>query len=141
MSRTVYRHIQETAPADLERRIMDILEAARRSSPGTNVTKSELILQIYGIRTPLGRTVTGNTSTQDRQIRDAIADLQEQGYPIIASSGAAGYRLAINDEERLDYIHEIEARINKLELKVRALRSPRWHYGDEPGTPTQAALF
>ena len=141
MSRTVYRHIQETAPAELERRIMEILESARKSSPGTNITRPELILQIFGIHTPLGRTVTGKTATQDRQIRDAIADLQEQGYPIIASSGAAGYRLAINDQERLEYIREIEARIKKLENKLHALRSPRWHYGDEPGTPTQAALF
>jgi flagellar motility protein MotE (MotC chaperone) len=140
MSRTVYRHIQETAPADLERRIMEILEAARKSSPGTNITRPELVLQIFGIHTT-AFSRQPSASTKDRQIRDAIADLQEQGYPIIASSGAAGYRLAINDQERLEYIREIEARIKKLENKLHALRSPRWHYGDEPGTPTQAALF
>jgi hypothetical protein len=117
---------------------MEILETARKSSPGVNITRPELVLQIFGSHVDRFRLAN---STQERQIRDAIADLQEQGYPIIASSGAAGYRLAIDDDERLEYIREIQARIAKLEKKVNALRHPRWSYSDEPVQAIQRPLF
>ena len=141
-----YEKIKATAPADLQKSIMKVLDFARVNSPGINVTKHDLILNIYGKHIS-GTQLT--SSTEDRQIRDAIADLQLAGYPIIASSGKPGYRLAAKREEIEEYVAELEARVSQLQSKIFALRKCSYlavgweskYNQPEPPQATQPALI
>lgn len=58
----------------------------------------------------------------DRLVRLAIAELQEDGYPILSDSGKGGYWLAGSREEVEGMCAEMESRAQKLLEKVRALR-------------------
>lgn len=137
----VYAQILADTPDDLGEKIMKVLEFAAEYSPGINVTKQDLIWNIFGKWYEKNMIASTN---EDRQIRDTIADLQLAGYPIIAISGKAGYRLAIGDEDEdmAKCIAEIEARIRELEDKARALRHPRKRYHfEKPVTVTQLELL
>lgn len=59
----------------------------------------------------------------DRMVRKAIAELQENGYPVLSDSGKGGYWLASNREEIEGMCKEIESRVEKLKDKARALRT------------------
>ncbi len=141
MSTTVqYRHIVATMPEDLGAKIMKVLEYAYAVSPGVNVTKQDLIWNVFGVWIEKRDLIN---STEDRQIRDKIAELQLDGYPIIASSGKPGYRLDPNREEIEEFCKELEARMEQLRQKVLALRHPRKKYVYIPPViePVQAPLF
>ena len=59
----------------------------------------------------------------DRQVRDAIKQLRDEGYPIISNSGGAGYYF---DPSRKDeIIADLESRIQKMSRTVKALRHGR----------------
>jgi hypothetical protein len=115
----VYEQMVASTPADLPARIMQVLEYALKNSPGINVTKQDMIKNVYGKFIEKARL---SGTTEERQLRDTIADLQVSGYPIIASSGKAGYRLAQNKAEIEEYVSELESRISQLQSKVFALR-------------------
>lgn len=111
----VYDQMVATMPEDLPKRIMQVLTTAYKESPGSNVTKQDIIKQAFPL--PIRRP-----ATEDRQLRDTIADLQLAGYPIVASSGKAGYRLAVDSEDAAEYISELESRKEQLQNKIDALR-------------------
>lgn len=63
------------------------------------------------------------TGASDRQVRDAISQLRGDGYPIVSNSGEAGYHL---DPSKVDQtIADMESRIQKMSLTVKALRRGR----------------
>jgi len=64
-------------------------------------------------------------NANDRRVREAIERLQQREFPILASSGAAGYVLAADDSELDAYLAEIISRQNQLMEKERALRRSR----------------
>jgi hypothetical protein len=86
------------------------------------VTRPELVQAVFGYHPS---ELAGNTD--DRKIREAIENLQAHEYPIVASSGAAGYTLSA-DEKALDtYLAEIGSRIKTLTSKRESLqKSRRW---------------
>lgn len=130
MSRTFqYESIVATTPEDLGEKIMKVLEYSYAVSPGVNVTKQDLIWNIFGISVDKRDLVY---SSYDRQIRDTIAELQLDGYPIIASSGKPGYRLDPERQEIEEFCKELEARMERLREKVLALRHPRKKYTYTP---------
>jgi len=112
-------------PLDINQRVMQVLEFAFENSPGINVTRQDMVANIFGIFVEKSKLAN---STEDRQIREAIEDLQRAGYPVISSSGKPGYRLAVDDQEKETYIVELESRRKQLEEKIRALRNPRVKY-------------
>lgn len=91
---------------------------------GERVTRPQFVFEVFGVICTQG---TLSNSKEDRQIRDAIEQLQQREYPILSSSGAAGYILAIDDSELDAYVAEIVTRQNSLAEKATALRkSRRW---------------
>jgi hypothetical protein len=135
-----YDYIVATMPLDLGEKVMKVLEYAYAVSPGVNVTKQDLIWNVFGKWIEKRDLIY---CTEDRQIRDVIALLQLEGYPIIASSGKPGYRLDPDREEIETFCKELDARIEQLRQKVLALRNPRKKYTYTPPVieAVQAPLF
>lgn len=86
-------------------RLMGCLGRERRQ------TKEQLAVAI------LGRY----TSSTDRQIRDAVAQLQEMGELIVADLEDGGYYYAASEEEAQRYLADIQSRVDKLVLKRNAM--------------------
>lgn len=109
MSSLKYLQIRAACPAGLALRVLAVL--ARHVGQDKRITREALVRQMFG----------RNTNSTDRMTRDAIADLQEAGYPILSSSAAGGYWLASSRSEALCYLAEIEARIVRLSAKRRGI--------------------
>jgi len=80
------------------------------------------------IRIVFGEEPSNNLSndTRDRKIRKGIEYLRNLGFPIVSTSGKAGYKLDTNPKNIECMIREWESRINHLQQKVDAAR----HYHD-----------
>ena len=116
----VYEVLMKAVTDELEKKVLDVLI----ESAGERVTRPALVLAVFGNAIDV-RDLANNPD--DRRIREAIERLQRQDFPILASSGQAGYVLAA-DEAILDsYIGEIISRQVQLKEKEAALRrSRRW---------------
>lgn len=114
----IYDMLLTQVSEDLERKVLGVL----LDRAGLPVTRPELVQAVFGYRPT---ELAGNTD--DRKIREAIENLQAHEYPIVASSGAAGYTLSA-DENALDtYLAEIGSRISTLTSKRESLqKSRRW---------------
>jgi len=98
---------------EIERKI---LEALLRAPAGLN--RKGLIRVVFGKE---AQKNLGN-DTRDRKIRKAIESLRNQLYPIISTSGKAGYKLTTDPEMIEEMIRELESRIAHLQQKVDAAR-------------------
>jgi hypothetical protein len=67
-----------------------------------------------------------SNDTRDRKIRKGIEHLRNLGFPIVSTSGKAGYKLDTNPQHIEDMIREWESRIVHLQHRVDAAR----HYRD-----------
>jgi hypothetical protein len=67
-----------------------------------------------------------SNDTRDRKIRKGIEHLRNLGFPIVSTSGKAGYKLDTNPQHIEDMIREWESRITHLQHRVGAAR----HYRD-----------
>ncbi len=77
------------------------------------ITKEMLAVRIYGYYNP----------TVDRNVRDSIKELRDNGYPIISTSGKAGYYY---DENSVDaIIADYSSRIAQMSRTIKALRKGR----------------
>lgn len=100
---------------DLERKIFDLI----RTNP-EGLTRCDLIEKIYGVGFRRNAERLGlNKSSEDRKIREAIAQLRNNGIPVISSSGASGYRLDANVQAVSAMVSEWESRVNKLQERIR----------------------
>lgn len=99
---------------EIERKI---LEALLRAPVGLN--RKGLIRVVFGKK---AQKNLGN-DTRDRKIRKAIESLRNQLYPIISTSGKAGYVLTTDPEMIEEMIRELESRIAHLQQKVDAARN------------------
>jgi hypothetical protein len=106
---TVYSKILATIPSNLHTRI--ITELSFHIGKENRITKEALIRHLFN----------DVTTTTDRQTRDAIADLQEAGFPILSDSGDGGYWLASSPREADPYLYEIESRIMRLSSKRKGI--------------------
>jgi len=80
------------------------------------------------IRIVIGEEPDNNLSndTRDRKIRKGIEYLRNLGFPIVSTSGKAGYKLDTDPKNIEDMIREWESRIVQLQRRVDAAR----HYHD-----------
>jgi hypothetical protein len=105
---------------DFERQVLAVLI----DRAGLKVTRPELIFELFGVVIPQANLAS---STEDRRIRQAIENLQRREYPILSSSGQAGYILATDDQDLDVYVGEIVSRVSQLKEKAESLRkSRRW---------------
>ena len=111
-----YDEIIEGNDEALQRRVLAILQAAKPQP----VTRERLVRMALGCE----RGDRGY-STADRQVRAAVASLLLRGYPVISSSGEAGYHLTDDPEEVKQAIAEVSSRMASLGERLRALRSVR----------------
>ena len=114
----IYDLLLEGVGDDLERRVLTALI----KHAGKRLSRPGLVFEVHGIYVQQNEI---NSSAEDRQNREAIERLQRSGYPIIASSGQAGYKLGGDFEELDDYVKELASRKMNLEEKIRYLRQAR----------------
>ena len=108
---------------ETERRVFQAL--ADRA--GEKVTRPELVFAVFNVY--VQQSELGNC-TEDRKVRECIERLQRREYPILASSGEAGYVLLADDEELNKYILELASRRDRLVEKIAALMRSRRRIND-----------
>jgi len=110
---TVYEQlIAEITDAD-EKKVFDILLQA----DGRRVTRAELALEVFGV--VIAPEALAN-SVEDRKVREIIHRLRERDYPIVSSSGAAGYTMKASAEEMDIYIADQASRKEKIQDNIDA---------------------
>lgn len=103
--------VAEIADED-KRKVFDLL----LNAGGSHVTREELSVEVYGEFTPIN----------DRKVRKVIQWLRELDYPIVSSSGAAGYTMQSSPKEMESYIAQMRSRIEVLQSNIdHAYRSQR----------------
>ena len=77
------------------------------------------------IRIVFGEEPDNNLSndTRDRKIRKGIEHLRNLGFPIVSTSGKAGYNLDTDPKNIECMIRELESRIMHLQKRVEAISS------------------
>jgi hypothetical protein len=103
----------------LERQVLTLL----MDNAGKRLTREHLVYAIFGKIVADGKLAN---NPDDRKIRECIERLQQRKYPILSSSGRAGYIMAIDDGELDTYVAELETRQRALHEKVKALRESRY---------------
>ena len=104
--------VAEITDAD-EKKVFDMLLQAE----GERVTREELVKEVYGI------VVESNAlanSVEDRKVREIIRRLRKRDYPIVSSSGAAGYTMKASAEEMDIYIADQASRKAKIQDNIDA---------------------
>ena len=105
----------------LDSRLATVVEAARSKKA------SRIRLVDVGAIASFTDTFAFMSGGSDRQNRAIIEMLQDKGYPIVASSGTAGYVLAADEATTEAYIAELVSREENLRNKIRSVRaSKRW---------------
>ena len=124
MIHPVYDQLMEGITDKMTRSVLDVLI----QHAGERVTRLDLLEHVHGwnVRDQAEKHGLAN-STEDRQNRAIIEMLQDKGYPIVASSGTAGYVLAADEATTEAYIAELVSREENLRNKIRSVRaSKRW---------------
>lgn len=120
----VYDKLLEGITEPMERAVLEnLIEHA-----GERVTRYELLEAVHGLKAREWAEAHGlANSTEDRQNREIIETLQSKDYPIVSSSGTAGYVLAADEETTEKYVAELVSRSNNLNDKINSLRrSKKW---------------
>ena len=111
----IYDQIKYSVPTDLDERVLRVIH--QHTGKSNQVSRQELVKQVFGVTI---KPADLRTSTLDRQIREAIARLQDQ-HPILSSSGNGGYFYAASMDEINRYAAEVNSRAMKLLEKSRSL--------------------
>lgn len=136
----IYESIIGGIAPGLEQKVFDILA----TSLGHEVSRQNIVFRIFGIQVAPSQLAN---CTEDRQVRECIRSLREKDYPIISSSGKAGYTLEA-DPVRIDAtIAELSSKIESMKDVVEHLyRSKRkahelqvWRESEQP--MVQGQLF
>jgi hypothetical protein len=107
----VYDQLLTEVTDALERQVLAVL--VERS--GQKTSREELVLLVFGIYVQASQLAN---SPEDRKIRECIERLRET-WPIVSSSGEAGYTLE-DDEDRIkDFAREQESRAEKNRRNAR----------------------
>ena len=114
----VYDMLLAEVTEELERKVLSVLI----EHAGEKVSRPEFVLKVFGVHVEPSELAS---SKEDRKIRECIERLQRHEFPIMASSGSAGYVLADGDAALDSYIAEIVSRQNTLLEKERFLRRSR----------------
>jgi len=135
-----YQNLLAKITKDEERRVFEAL--SRRL--GQTILRSQLILEVFGQAVPAKELAS---NAWDRRIRKSIERLRAQDFPIISTSGGAGYTLK-DDPQAIDaYIAEEQSRISKIQEKIGHLRRSKdqarmlHHWRETNETIVQARMF
>ncbi len=109
-----FAEIQTAVPVDLSDRVLSILQ--QHVGRDHRISRRALVEQAFRV------AVDDNlaNSTQDRQVRMILEDLQAI-HPILSTSGGGGYYYAGSAEEISRYAAELDSRAKKLLQKSRRL--------------------
>ncbi len=114
----VFDLLLEGVDDGLERKVLRVL----MQDAGRRVSRPMLVMQVFKV---FVRPSELASCGKDRQIREAIERLQGLGYPILASSGQAGYMLGGEEQQLDDYLVELVSRKVRIEEKIGHLRVAR----------------
>jgi malate/lactate dehydrogenase len=96
-----------------EKKVFDVLLQA----DGRRVTRVELAREVYGV--VIEPAALAN-SVEDRKVREIIHRLRKRDYPIVSSSGEAGYTMKASAEEMDTYIADQASRKAKIQENIDA---------------------
>lgn len=82
------------------------------------LTRDDLMIHVFGTWVPRGDR---GWERMDRSIRKCIEALRTRGYPIVATSGEAGYKLVDDPAEMDACIAEEGRRILTIQRKIDAM--------------------
>lgn len=99
----------------LEARVFSIL---RQAYPNGR-TREQLVMDVYG---EFSQTNINN-DTRDRGIRKAISNMRRRDIPIFSTSGEAGYRLELSENELGKMIAEMRRKRENLDDQIRSLET------------------
>jgi hypothetical protein len=114
----IYDLLLEGVNDELERKVL----LALIKHAGKRISRPDLVFEVQGVYVQQGQLAS---SSEDRQNREAIEKLQARGYPVLASSGQAGYVLGGDDQELDDYLTELASRRARIDEKISHLRKAR----------------
>lgn len=97
----VYDQLLAEVTDRLERQVLDIL----LDNPGRRITRQEFVMKLFGY--PPADLAN---STEDRQVRECIERLRAKDWPIVSSSGEAGYQIEDDEEKIREFAAEQSAR-------------------------------
>jgi hypothetical protein len=107
----VYDQLLSEVTDDLERQVLQVLiERA-----GTKTSRPDMVFAVFGIYVQASQLAD---STEDRKIRECIERLRAT-WPIVSSSGEAGYILEDNEASILEFAKEQESRADKNRRNAR----------------------
>jgi hypothetical protein len=114
MTNTVYEDIKARAPENIHLDIKAIL--AFHVGADNAITKEQLSMRMFG----------KYTSSTDRQIRDAVADLVIYfDEPIVTNTVTGGFYFAGTADEIDQNIADNQARVGQLQKRIEGLRRAR----------------
>jgi len=111
MITTIYEQLIAEITDEDERKVFDALLDA----DGRRVTREELVQEVYGVHVDSNVLAA---SAEDRMVREIIRRLRERDYPIVSSSGKAGYTMKASAEEMDIYIAEQASRKDKIQGNI-----------------------
>lgn len=109
--------LEELNAGELPTIVRKILDALSQAPKG--LTRKGLIRIVFG------EEPDNNLSndTRDRKIRKGIEHLRNLGFPIVSTSGKAGYKLDTDPKNIKCMIRELKSRIMHLQQRVDAISS------------------
>ena len=114
MTNTIYEDIKARTPENIHLDIKAIL--AFHVGADNAITKEQLSLRMFG----------KYTSSTDRQIRDAVADLVIYfDEPIVTNTTSGGFYFAGTADEIDQNIADNQARVDQLQKRIEELRRAR----------------
>lgn len=117
MTSPVYDALLSEITDELEHTVLVILiERA-----GQKTTRQDMVMAVFGHYVLPSQLAA---STEDRKIREVIERLRAKDWPIVSSSGEAGYILEDNEERIREFAAEQQARAEKN--RQTALSAYRW---------------
>lgn len=136
----VYERILADVDDGTEREVFGYLAAHL----GQRVTRQQLIFWIWGKHVP--ETELAN-STYDRQVRVCIKRLRDKDFPIVSSSGEAGYTLKADENEIDSTIAEMRSKVESMQDSITHLYRSKGkarqirEYRETVSPPVQVPLF
>lgn len=97
--------------------VQKILDALLQAPEG--LTRKGLIRIVFGEEPDSNLS----NDTRDRKIRKGIEHLRNLGFPIVSTSGRAGYKLDTDPENIACMVRELKSRIIHLQQRVDAISS------------------
>ena len=108
---TVYEQLVSEITDEDERKVFDVLLQA----DGQRISRVELVKEVFGV---VVEPESLANSVEDRKVREIIHRLRERDYPIVSSSGAAGYTMKASAEEMDIYIADQASRKAKIQDNI-----------------------